>query len=72
MNTIVNPTKNQVAEFCQAIHNHLMGAIDRGATVEIGIKQITKDVMTLETNQAPVDALYIGAKFKASFRERGF
>ncbi len=73
MNTLSNPTKEQVKEFCRALEVQLCAAIDRGADLKIGSSQVTKDVYNV--NYGPhivIDAIYIGAKFVAQFRERGF
>ena len=72
MNTVENPSKGQVTEFCKLLETQLLAAIDRGANVEIAHSQVTKDVHSPDYGNTPIDVLYIGAKFKAQFRERGF
>lgn len=72
MNTLNNPTKEQVKEFCRNMETQLLAAIDRGSEVEIGQAQVTKDVLNADYGMIVVDALYVGGKFKAQFRERGF
>lgn len=70
MNTVVNPTKDDVKKFCKIIEENLLAAIDRGATVEVSIRQDTHDVVN--DIGMRTDVIYIGAKFVAKFRERGF
>ena len=72
MNTVVNPSKEKVIEFCKILEAQLLAAIDRGANVEIATSQMIKDVRRPDYGYTVVDALYVGAKFKAQFREKGF
>jgi hypothetical protein len=67
-----NPTKSDVKEFCNLLERELLAAIDRGAHIEIGYKQKTKDIADHPAyGTTVVDVIYVGAKFKAEFRERG-
>ncbi len=72
MSTLHNPTKEQVVAFCTAMQEQLLAAIDRGADIELGNKMATKELSTPEYAPAVVDAIYVGATFRAKFRERGF
>lgn len=72
MNTLNNPTKEQVKEFCREIEEQLLKAIDRGSNITLGMGQKVKELHSPEYGQAVVDVLCIGAKFKAEFTERGF
>lgn len=68
---IDNPTKEEVIKFCSLIQTQLLGAIDRGAMVAISVKQDTKEVESPDYGNTIVDMLYVGARFMATFRERG-
>lgn len=74
MNTINNPTREQIIEFCTMMETQLLAALDRGSHISIGVNQQTKDIDNDPEygKGVVVDCIHIGAKFEAKFRERGF
>jgi hypothetical protein len=73
VNTVTDPTDEQIVQFCKHMEESLLAARRRGSLVEIGFKQETEDAYDRERYGAtPVDAWYVGAQFLAKFRERDF
>lgn len=72
MTTIVNPSREQIEQFCDTVRKHLLSALERGSTIELGLGHVTEDVFAPEFGygRSPVDVRVVGAKFKAKINEK--
>lgn len=68
MTTLVNPTKEQISEYCKNLEKSLLQAIDQGNEVTIRQKYLLKPVNQPGYDTVPVDYTITGCTFSAKIK----
>ena len=69
LNTIEQPTVEQVESFCDAMKAQLVEAVKRGSQVTLGYKTKWRELFMPEYGRSPVDLIHVGMVFKIEFKE---